>query len=1145
MDMTGCTSGDIDAVKASGLFDPEWYADTYPDVRLVGLSPLEHYLWIGGRLGRSPSPAFDARNYLARNPDVAESGTNPLLHYLKHGLREGREAFPHFSDPPPWDGEASASSEADIGSRPSVNWVMNADNHGWAYGNNAHQLAAFLPGFRHVFDADAGLSDIALYFDIKIFKMRGVLGRKNVLRVGGPRPIALTYGDDTERLREDIAAFDAIIVLNRALYNLFAPLHENVHLVPNALDLDIWQPAAAAPRGEFTVGFAGNLGTRKEREIKGFDLVEEACARIGARLVHFSKGADQIPREEMRSRFYGEIDCLVHPVAEGKEGCSNVIMEALALGVPVVTTPHAGFHAEQVPEGGGILYCPRDADAIAARIESLRGDPALRQNMSRRARAFALEAHDVRRIAPKYRDVFLPLLGLERRLKVAFVPFWEPVQDFASARLRCAAPVRLLEDNPLVTAKIGFDASADVVFVSQLASDATYEALMARPDIFVVYDLCDRYFADERMVGGVHAKTRFFEMAARADVLIASTVELKRELARLGLGKPVVYLPDGIDYAGMIDPAVTPPGGPLVWYGNPGRGNFDSARWMIDYALDKTERGVRILSSRRHFARLAREDASGRAARYLDACTDWRYESFVADLRESSTCLLSHSAEERTKSPNRLVTAVANGVPAIVSGAPSCERILRAAGMDFAIVKDEAGLAAAIARLDVPNERARYLAEVQKAVKARFGDAVLAARYGSFLKQHVHDKHRADGRPLRVLFISHNLSVGEGAPTSLFQTVCGLRDTYGIEPVVYAVLPGGLEESYEARGIPVILADFEARSRLVSKTLARAYPEAKRAFRRIVEEREIDVVIANTAKCLCFIDMANEIGVPAFSIIRESSAEHVDMNFSQGEMMDASRRALRAANPIVFVSDKTRALWLKAHALERTSLIPNGIDLSAFEEMRNAPRAGLRAALGLPADDIVLLTVGTINERKSQIDIVNAFARLPQALWSRAQLVLVGAKPSSYLEKIMRHIADLPSGIAGRIHIVSETHEIAPWYRASDIFVFASTNESYPRVIVEAMYFGLPIVSAAVFGTEEQIVHGESGLLFKPRDVAALADCLTRVMSDGDMRRSLAEGAEGRFVELTSYPEMLHRYYALIRNMTAENAGLRLRGDRG
>lgn len=1139
MDMTGCTPNDIEAVKASGLFDPDWYADTYPDVRLVGLSPLEHYLWIGGRLGRSPSLAFDAKNYLARNPDVVAAGDNPLLHYLKHGLREGREAFPHF--PASSSSQKRFSPAAEIDRRPTLNWVMNADNHGWAYGNNARQLAEYLPGFRHVFDGETGLCDIALYFDIKIFKMRGVLGRKNVLRVGGPRPVALTYGSDTAALREDIAAFDAVIVLNRALYDLFAPLHDNVHLVPNALDLDVWTPLEAPPREMFTVGFAGNLGTRKEREIKGFDLVQEACARIGAKLIHFSKGADQIPREEMRTRFYGEIDCLVHPVAEGKEGCSNVIMEALALGVPVVTTPHAGFHAEMVPEGGGILYAPRNVEAIAESIARLRDDPALRGEMRRRARGFALEAHDVRRVAPQYRGVFLPLLGRERRLKVSFVPFWEPVQDFASARLRCAAPVRLLEGNPLVTAKLGLDEAADVVFVSQLASDATYDALMARPEIFAVYDICDRYFADERMVGGVHAKTRFFEMASRADVLVASTVELKRELGRLGLGKPVVYLPDGIDYAGMIDPSATPPGLSFVWYGNPGRGNFDSARWMIDHVLDKTDRGLRILSNRRHFARLAKEDATGCSARYLDACTDWRYESFVSDLRQSSICLLSHSPEERTKSPNRLVTAVANGVPAIVSGAPSCERILRAAGMEFAIVKDEAGFAAAIVRLDEPETRALYLEKVQKAINARFGDAVIADRYGAFLKKHVHDKRANEGRPLRVLFVSHNLSVGEGAPTSLFQTVCGLRDAYGIEPVVYAVLPGGLKESYEARGVPVILADFEARSRLVSKTLARAYPEAKAALRRIVAEQAIDIVVANTAKCLCFVDMANEIGVPAFSIIRESSAEHVGMTFSHGEMIDASRSALRSANPIVFVSDKTRALWLKAHDLERTNLIPNGIDLSAFEEMRQASRPALRARLGLPEEDLVLLSVGTINERKSQIDIVNAFAGLPQELWSRARLVLVGAKPSKYLEKIMRHIAALPPGLSERIHIVSETHDIAPWYRASDVFVFASTNESYPRVIVEAMYFGLPIVSAAVFGTEEQIAHGESGLLFAPRDVAALTACLVRILSEGDMRHSLAEGAANRFFELTSYPEMLHRYYALIRNMVAENAELRLK----
>lgn len=88
--MSGFSSEDLARLRASDLFDAEWYLREYPDVKALGMDPVEHYLWLGARLGRNPSPRFDARSYLAANLDVAEAGLNPLLHYVQWGREEGR-----------------------------------------------------------------------------------------------------------------------------------------------------------------------------------------------------------------------------------------------------------------------------------------------------------------------------------------------------------------------------------------------------------------------------------------------------------------------------------------------------------------------------------------------------------------------------------------------------------------------------------------------------------------------------------------------------------------------------------------------------------------------------------------------------------------------------------------------------------------------------------------------------------------------------------------------------------------------------------------------------------------------------------------------------------------------------------------------
>jgi hypothetical protein len=83
-------SRQVQRVRASGIFDEQWYLKKYPDIAQAGLDPVEHYLAYGVGEGRNPSADFNTRGYLSAHPDVAAAGMNPLLHYIQFGQREGR-----------------------------------------------------------------------------------------------------------------------------------------------------------------------------------------------------------------------------------------------------------------------------------------------------------------------------------------------------------------------------------------------------------------------------------------------------------------------------------------------------------------------------------------------------------------------------------------------------------------------------------------------------------------------------------------------------------------------------------------------------------------------------------------------------------------------------------------------------------------------------------------------------------------------------------------------------------------------------------------------------------------------------------------------------------------------------------------------
>ena len=77
-------------IRASSLFDAEWYRAAYPDIEHAGIDPASHYLVDGWRETRDPGPNFSTSGYLKANPDVAAQGGNPLVHYIVHGIGEGR-----------------------------------------------------------------------------------------------------------------------------------------------------------------------------------------------------------------------------------------------------------------------------------------------------------------------------------------------------------------------------------------------------------------------------------------------------------------------------------------------------------------------------------------------------------------------------------------------------------------------------------------------------------------------------------------------------------------------------------------------------------------------------------------------------------------------------------------------------------------------------------------------------------------------------------------------------------------------------------------------------------------------------------------------------------------------------------------------
>jgi hypothetical protein len=102
-------------------------------------------------------------------------------------------------------------------------------------------------------------------------------------------------------------------------------------------------------------------------------------------------------------------------------------------------------------------------------------------------------------------------------------------------------------------------------------------------------------------------------------------------------------------------------------------------------------------------------------------------------------------------------------------------------------------------------------------------------------------------------------------------------------------------------------------------------------------------------------------------------------------------------------------------------------------------------------------------------------------------------------------------------------------YRRADVFVLASRTEGSPRVLPEAMGFGIPVVATRVGGIPAVVEDRVSGLLVDPAAPAQIADALRLVVDDGDLRRSLIANGWSRAHEIASMPAVWEDVLELLR----------------
>ena len=175
----------------------------------------------------------------------------------------------------------------------------------------------------------------------------------------------------------------------------------------------------------------------------------------------------------------------------------------------------------------------------------------------------------------------------------------------------------------------------------------------------------------------------------------------------------------------------------------------------------------------------------------------------------------------------------------------------------------------------------------------------------------------------------------------------------------------------------------------------------------------------------------------------------------------------------------------------------NGVGISTNDIYdTQIDRDGIREMLGIPKDQLIMISVGEVNQNKNHKAAIEALS-----LCKNKNIHYIIAGVGNCVDENLA-FARL-CNVADRVHFIGFRKDIYRILKASDIFVFPSYREGLSVALTEAMACGLPVVASKIRGNIDLIDDGLGGFLCKPTDVKNMAKYINTLIVDAELRSAM------------------------------------------
>lgn len=356
------------------------------------------------------------------------------------------------------------------------------------------------------------------------------------------------------------------------------------------------------------------------------------------------------------------------------------------------------------------------------------------------------------------------------------------------------------------------------------------------------------------------------------------------------------------------------------------------------------------------------------------------------------------------------------------------------------------------------------------------------------------------GPPLSIVQLVDDLNAG-GLERFAIDLAIAHRQAGHPSAIVCLGQPGTLAAQAEAAGIPV-----EA----LGKPPGLHFPTLLK-LRRILGDRRADVIHAHNPGVHHYAALAAKLaGVPVVVNTRHGVSSSTGARYSERYF----KPALRFTSKVIYVSRDSERYYTSQGIVPAAQgvTIWNGIPLARFLHAPRPPRP--------PGSPLRLVTLGRLVPVKNHALLLEAFAQT-----EGAELRIWGDGPLR---------ADLEAQIdrlhlRGRAFLPGHTSDSAAALADADAFVFSSTMEGLPMVILEALASGLPIISTPVGGVPEVAPEDEVAWYAEPEKYAAT---LRTALASGELE---SRGRRARELAIANYSieAVQQKHEALFRQLLA------------